>query len=114
MTLKAITMNGHHKRILPTFELVEAVTTTLRAVAASSQRATVMATVLPSRSASIRLAPHFTCSAEKLVAIQYKLAGSRVYNKSRGRLFREQSTRKVENLRGNMRSPEGDELMMPK
>ena len=107
-------MIGQRKRILPSFEFFEAVTTTLRTVASSAQRAAVSATFRPTRSATIRLAPHFTCNAETLVAMQSKLTGSRVYNKSRGRLFREQSTRKVENLRGNMRSPEGDELMMPK
>ena len=65
MTLKAITMNGHHKRILPTVELFEAVTTTMQGMATSTQRASVTAAAIrPTRTDTVRLAPHFTCSAE--------------------------------------------------
>ena len=64
MTLKVIILNGHHKRVLPAFEFIEAVTTTLQAMASSTQRATVITPVRPTRTATIRLAPHFTCSAE--------------------------------------------------
>ena len=65
MTLKAITMNGHHKRFLPTIERFEAVTATLQTMANSAQRASVTTTALrTTRASAIRLAPHFTCSAE--------------------------------------------------
>ena len=64
MTLRVIIRNIQHKRILPTFELSEAGTTSLQAVATSTQRATVTASIRPTRAAPLRLAPHFTCSAE--------------------------------------------------
>ena len=57
-------MNGHHKRIIPAVELLEAVSTSMQTVATSTQRATVTSTIQPTRTASFRLAPHFTCSAE--------------------------------------------------
>ena len=59
-------MNIQHKRILPTLERIEAFTPTIQALAASPQRAPVTTAIRPpSRSASaLRLAPHFTCSAE--------------------------------------------------
>ena len=57
-------MNGQHKRILPALELFEAVTTAMQTLATSTQRATIAASIRPARSAAIRLAPHFTCSAE--------------------------------------------------
>ena len=64
MTLKVITMNGQHKRILPAVEFFEAITTTRQALASSPQRATVTTTIRPTFTATFRLVPHFTCSAE--------------------------------------------------
>ncbi len=64
MTLKAIIVNGQQKRILAAVELIEAVTTTIRAVAFSTQQAFVTASLRPLAATTTRLAPHFTCSAE--------------------------------------------------
>ena len=59
-------MNGQRKRFLPAFEFLEAFTTsTMQAMATSAQRATVTTTFRSTpRTATFRLAPHFTCSAE--------------------------------------------------
>ena len=57
-------MNGQLKRFRPAFERVEAVSTTMQAVAFSTQQVTATATVRPVATTTIRLAPHFTCSAE--------------------------------------------------
>ena len=71
MILKVITGNGQHKRILPAIERLEAVTTSMQAMVSSTQRATVTDSIRPTGATSIRLAPHFTCSAETLVARVY-------------------------------------------
>ena len=57
-------MNLQLKRILLTIEFSEAVATTMQVVITSSQRVFVTTILRPLRSASFRLAPHFTCSAE--------------------------------------------------
>lgn len=57
-------MNRQHKRILPAIELIEAVATAMPTMAPSTQRASVASAIRPARAATVRLAPHFTCSAE--------------------------------------------------
>ena len=64
MTLKEIIGNGQLKRIGPTIERFEAVTTTVPTLAISTQQVTATPAIRPIASTSIRLAPHFTCSAE--------------------------------------------------
>ena len=64
MTLKAITMNGQPKRFLTAVELIEAVATPVQRVTSSAQRASVPTAVRTPRTATFRLVPHFTCSAE--------------------------------------------------
>ena len=64
-------MNGQQKRFLPTIERFEAVATTfLRSMAISTRRVTATTSVRPVAPTTIRPAPHFTCNAETLVAIQ--------------------------------------------
>ena len=70
MILKEIIMNGQLKRLLPTIERLEAVTTLMLTVAFSTQQVTATTTFRPIATAHIRPAPHFTCNAETLVAIQ--------------------------------------------
>lgn len=57
-------MNGQLKRFRPAFERVEAVSTTMQAMAISTQQVTAATTLRPLATSTIRLAPHFTCSAE--------------------------------------------------
>ena len=57
-------MNGQLKRIRPTFERVEAVLAPMQAMAFSTQQVAATTTVRPLATAAVRLAPHFTCSAE--------------------------------------------------
>ena len=64
MTLKEIIMNGQLKRVRPTVEHIEAVTTTVRTMAISSQQVLVTLTIRPVAPTTIQPAPHFTCSAE--------------------------------------------------
>lgn len=57
-------MNGQLKRVRPAVERVEAVAATVQAMAISTQQVTAPTAIRPIASAAIRLAPHFTCSAE--------------------------------------------------
>ena len=70
MILKEIIMNGQMKRIGPTIERFEALITTMRAMAISAQQVIVTTAIRLVAAASVRPAPHFTCNAETLVAIQ--------------------------------------------
>ena len=57
-------MNGQLKRFRPTVERIEADTTTMQAMAISTQQVAATMAILPLAATAVRLAPHFTCSAE--------------------------------------------------